>query len=100
MTANTEVFDEAELAEKLEQFERENGVNAVRSKVFQGTKEEAEKLVDPNKECVECGILIPVERQRANPTAKFCVDCQEYFDEQAERKRKLTGTYSGLGIFG
>lgn len=91
MTANTEVYDEAELAEITERAERDSSVFEIRSQVFQGTKEEAEKLIDPNKCCEDCEELIPVDRQRAKPNAKYCIDCQKWHDENDARKRKLMG---------
>jgi RNA polymerase-binding transcription factor DksA len=101
MTTNTEVYDEAELAEFTERAERESGVNEIRSKVFQGTKEEAAKLADPNKLCQDCELPIPIERQLVYPTAKFCIDCQEWHDAAEERKRRMTGTgFNVLGVFG
>jgi RNA polymerase-binding transcription factor DksA len=87
----TEVYDEADLAEMVERRERDNNVNQIRSQVFQGTKEEAEKLIDPTKTCEECGDLILIERQRANPIAKYCVDCQQWHNDQEARKRRLMG---------
>lgn len=99
MTTNVEVYDEAELAEITERRERESSVLEVRSKVFQGSKEEAEAMVDPEKECEECGVLIPVERQRVQPLTKMCVDCQQWFDDKETRKRKLTGVPT-VGLFG
>ena len=99
MTTNTEVYDEAELAEIVERMERDSSVYAIRAEVFQGTAEEAESLIDPNKECEECGELIPVARQRAKPNAVYCIDCQQWHDEQKERKRKMTGI-GNVSLFG
>lgn len=99
MTTNTEVYDEAEVAEIAERMERESGVLEIRAKVFQGTKEDAEKLIDPNKECEECGTLIPVERQRAKPNATYCIDCQQWYDEMDARKHRLSGN-STVVLFG
>ena len=99
MTTNTEVYDEAELAEIAERRERDSGILEIRSQVFQGTPEEAEALIDPKKECQECGVFIPIERQRARPTTKYCVECQQWHDDMAARKRKLTGTIT-VGLFG
>jgi RNA polymerase-binding transcription factor DksA len=94
-----DVYDEAELAEIAERRERDAGIHEVRSRVFQGTRAEAEALVDANKECDECGVLIPVARQLARPNTKYCVDCQQWHDDQAARKRKMTGN-TITGLFG
>lgn len=99
MTTNTEVYDEAELAEIVERMERDSEVSSIRSKVFQGSVEEAEALIDPNKECEECGELIPIARQRAKPNAVFCIDCQQWHDEQETRKRKMVGV-GVVSLFG
>ena len=31
-------------------------------------------------ECMDCGVDIPVDRLRAQPTAKRCIACQEAFE--------------------
>ena len=90
--AYDEVYDEAEQAEIVERRTRNAEIASSRSRIFQGTPEEAERLIDPNKECEECGELIPVARQRFNPIVKYCVECQEMFDELARRKKFLTCT--------
>lgn len=95
----TEVFDEAELAEIAERRERDSGVLSIRAKVFQGTAAEAAALVDPDKECKECGEAIPVARQYAKPDAIYCIDCQQWHDKMEERKRKLVGS-GVVNLFG
>lgn len=39
--------------------------------------------------CMECGGGIEEKRLIARPTASTCADCQNTFDEEAERDRKM-----------
>jgi DnaK suppressor protein len=39
-------------------------------------------------DCIDCGEPIPFERLETMPTALRCVDCQEKFEQEANRGRK------------
>jgi RNA polymerase-binding transcription factor DksA len=88
MVMTVEVYDDAELAEMLERAEREASEQRIRSKVFQGTQEDAIKLYVAGKECEECGDVLSKERQLAAPLSNFCPPCQSWFEDE-EKRRKL-----------
>ena len=87
--SNTEVYDDAEIAEMTEFAARQKAEFEIRSQVFQGSKEDAEKLFDPTKECEECGILIVKERQVASPLSKYCTECHDWYEKENKRKSFL-----------
>ncbi len=92
MVMTVEVYDDAEVAEMLERAEREANESAIRAKVFQGTKEDAEKLYVKDKECDECGDVLTKDRQLAAPLSQYCAVCQTWFEEQ-NRRRKLLNAF-------
>ena len=92
MVMTVEVYDDAEIAEMTERAEREASEFQIRSKVFQGTREEAAKLFVEGKECEECGDKLSKDRQIASPLSKYCASCQSWFEQEEKRKRLLNST--------
>jgi phage/conjugal plasmid C-4 type zinc finger TraR family protein len=68
------MVDEADKAYDLAQIVLEQEIAKVRSKTL--------SYKDSADECVECGNLIPSERQLAVPGVQLCIECAKY----AERK--------------
>lgn len=76
----TDVLDEVDFAQILEENERQASIKAILKNKPMFPRN-IESLIDPDKECDDCGSLIPVERQRViltiNNTCDYCVLCQE-----------------------
>jgi phage/conjugal plasmid C-4 type zinc finger TraR family protein len=60
-----------ELAQELEQAQRDAGIQLARARC-EGLGAE---------ECTACGDAIPLERRRLVPNATRCVPCQERFEK-------------------
>lgn len=83
----TEVYDEAELADMVQQKFLNGAINNILNQLPDSSKESA-------KECVECGDKIPGARRKALPGVMHCVNCQSFL-ESRNKQRKATGGYTG-----
>ena len=86
---NTDVLDDAEVASLLEEKERNSSIQAVLRNKPKNPGRDIEKLLDPSKECDDCGAIIPIARQRIvltiADTCDLCVACQDVM----QREQKL-----------
>jgi RNA polymerase-binding transcription factor DksA len=82
---NTDVLDDAEVASLLEERERNSSIQAVLRDKPSNTRN-IEDLLDPDKECDDCGAIISIERQRViltiAHTCNYCVNCQELISKE------------------
>jgi RNA polymerase-binding transcription factor DksA len=44
-----------------------------------------QEITDAADECIECGCLIPSERQIALPGTQICIDCAELYETAKQR---------------
>lgn len=83
---NTDVLDDAEVASLLEERERNSSIQAILRDKPNNLDRDIEKLIDPEKQCEDCGAIIPVERQRViltiAKTCDYCVNCQELITKE------------------
>jgi RNA polymerase-binding transcription factor DksA len=94
----TDVLDDAEVASLLEQQERDSSIRAILKDKPTNLNRDIEKLIDPEKECDDCGAIIPIERQRVvltiSETCDYCVACQEIIAKELKlynKEQKLYG---------
>jgi RNA polymerase-binding transcription factor DksA len=84
-----DVYDEAELAEFVENQERESAIFNIVKDMPAARFDPSSIVTDPNKTCEECGDLIPEERQRViltiSKSCDYCAECQGYLNKLANR---------------
>lgn len=67
-----------ELAQQLEQADREAGIARVRAALSAQQDSETENSGD----CADCGTEIPETRRRLVPNATRCTPCQAHFEKR------------------
>ena len=83
--------DDSEFASNLENNERTSCIQAI-TKDIPPRDRDIESLIDPELECIDCGVLIPVARQRIvltiAHTCTHCVYCQDRVQRTAKAYAK------------
>lgn len=83
----TEVYDDAELADMVQQKALHGAISSILSQLPDASKESA-------KECADCGDKIPGARRKALPGVMLCINCQSFL-ESLNKRKKVIGSYSG-----
>lgn len=57
-------------------------IDAFNESTFRAYRKNANSPLITNSKCEACGEPIPTERQKAIPGVRFCVTCQERFENE------------------